>query len=101
VSGPDVGGEDPAVEVAAGALRPWLERMGIQGMDRAAAQQAVGALRSAGVLSPGQRERELEEALRLVMYYADNGWDTRSGFGEAICEARAALSVGEEERHED
>jgi hypothetical protein len=49
-----VGGEDPAVEVAAGALRPWLERMGIQGMDRAAAQQAVGALRSAGVLPPGQ-----------------------------------------------
>jgi hypothetical protein len=55
----------------------------------------------ATVLPPGQRDRELEEALRLVMYYADNGWDTRSGFGEAICEARAALSVGEEERHED
>jgi hypothetical protein len=65
------------------------------------ADACIAALRSAGVLSPGQRERELEEALRLVMYYADNGWDTRSGFGEAICEARAALSVGEEERHED
>jgi hypothetical protein len=47
------------VEVAAGALRPWLERMGIQGMDRAAAQQAVGALRSAGVLSPGQERERL------------------------------------------
>jgi hypothetical protein len=88
---------DPAVE-------PWRESLiGVPGAGAIhELRERIEALdRSAGVLPPGQRERELEEALRLVMYYADNGWDTRSGFGEAICEARAALSVGEEERHED
>ena len=40
----------------------------------------------------GPGEEELREALGLLLYYADNGWDTRSGFGEAIAEARAALA---------
>jgi hypothetical protein len=77
---PDVGGRDPAVEVAVKALEEWWREGDFPDHeadddDRSMAEAVVVALRSAGVLSPGQPslDREEMEAARYRAVLADTG----------------------------
>jgi ribosomal protein L37AE/L43A len=103
MSGPDVGGEDPAVEIVFAEIDKLTDPRTDQLTPWKASVAAVAALRSAGVLSPGQDDHDPVEAARVDGFQRGlAARDEQIRYGATLREAMEAAAEGiksEDEEH--